>query len=125
MLAELPLHIGLGQEAGSGGKILDGRFYLARSHQQCDRRPTVANNGQKSQAVHRAGHLDIGKYDRDVGGGLQELDCMIRIHGLDDLKTQLAHHLSRAQTNEKLVLDYQNKEFVSHRIGYFTLEVDR
>jgi len=109
MLAELPLHIGLGQEAGSGGKILDGRFYLARSDHQCDRRPAVANNGEKSQAVHRARHLDIGKYDRDVGGGLQKHDGMISIDGLQDLKTKLAHHFSRVQTNEKLVLDYQNK----------------
>lgn len=45
MLAKLPLRIGFGKEAGSGGKILDGRFYLARGDQQCDRRPTVANKG--------------------------------------------------------------------------------
>jgi len=109
MLAELPLQIGLGQEAGSGGKILDRRFYLDRSDHQCDRRPAVANNGEKSQAVHRARHLDIGKYDRDVGGGLQKHDGMISIDGLQDLKTKFTHHFSRVQTNEKLVLDYQNK----------------
>ncbi len=34
---------------------------------------------------------------------------MISIDGLQDLKTKLAHHFSRVQTNEKLVLDYQNK----------------
>lgn len=50
---------------------------------------------------------------------------MIRIDGLYDLEAELAHHLSRAQTNEILVLDYQNNELASHRRGYFTLEIHR
>jgi len=67
--------------------------------------------------------LDIGKYDRYIGGVLQKLDRMIRIDGLYDFEAQLTHHLSRAQTNEKLVLDYQNKEFVSHEWGTLLLRL--
>ena len=63
---------------------------------------------RKSEAVHAAGHLDVGEQQHDVGSGFQDCDGLVGIDRLDRRVTGVFHHIDRAHAKQHFVLDDEN-----------------
>ena len=60
------------------------------------------------QPVHRAGHLDIGEQQRDIGAGFQDAHGLVSVDGLDGVETGVLDDIDRAHAQNHLVLDDQD-----------------
>ena len=59
----------------------------------------------KLQAVHAAGHLNIGEQQRDVRAGLKNGDCLVGIDGFDGVEPGILYDVDRTHAQQHLVLD--------------------
>jgi hypothetical protein len=60
------------------------------------------------QAVHTAGHLNVGKKQRDVGTGLQNGESLIGVDRFHRTESGVLHDADGAHAKHHLVLDDKN-----------------
>ena len=57
------------------------------------------------QAVHAAGHLNVGEQQRNVRTGLQNGEGLIGVYSFDSVKTGILHDVDGPHTQYHLVFD--------------------
>jgi hypothetical protein len=92
---QLILKIRFGQESGSDRQVLHWWLHPTGCDQQSNRRPSVPDQRNQPKAIHRSRHLHIGKDDGYTFGTFEDGNGLIGIDRLDDLKPEIAHHVSR------------------------------
>jgi hypothetical protein len=78
----------LWQKATAFRQVVFPNVDKPRGRDDFDRRPLVPNPNKPGelQAIHWAGHLDVGKDDSDVQAGFEDRNRLIGIGGFDTLK---------------------------------------
>ena len=63
------------------------------------------------QAIHAAGHLNIGKQQRDVRAGFQNGNRLVGIDGFDGMEPGILHDVDGAHAQHHLVLDDEDVRY--------------
>ena len=94
--------------AAAFGQVVFSNTDEAGGCDDLDRRPSAPDKSGEVQAIHGAGHLDIGKYDVNVGARFEDGNRFVGITGFDDVETGVADHFRRVHPQHKFIFDDKN-----------------
>ena len=100
--------VGLWHKATAFGQVVFSHTDEAGGRDDLDRRPSTPDKSGEVQAIHGAGHLDIGKYDVNVGARFEYGNCFVGITGFDNVETGVAYHFRRVHAQHKFIFDDKN-----------------
>jgi hypothetical protein len=92
------------------------RRHLPRNQYDLDGGPAVVHRMGQLEAVHAAGHLNIGEQQRYVRAGFENGDSLIGVDGLDRAEAGILDDVDGTHAQHHLILNNQD---VGHlgRIG--------
>jgi hypothetical protein len=96
------------------------------THARCDHKsdvgPADMDDPGKLQAIHPAGHVNVGEHRRNIIPFLKDLEGGWRGRGFDDLEPLVLKDLGGAHTHQRLILYQQNNRLSRFsRIIYRTI----
>jgi hypothetical protein len=94
-----------GKEAAVGWSFRIWRIDLAGNQDDLDSGPAVVHRVGQFQAVHAAGHLNVGEEQRYVRTGLQNGDGFIGVDSLNRTKPRILHNVNGTHAQNHLVFD--------------------
>jgi hypothetical protein len=98
----------LWHKAAAFGQVVFSDTDEAGGCDDLDRRPSAPDKSGEVQAIHRARHLDIGKYDVNVGARFEYRNRFVGIPGLDNVETGVADHFRRVHAQHTFIFDDKN-----------------
>jgi hypothetical protein len=98
----------LWQKATARRQVVFTDLEMTRGRHNLDRWPSTSDGRGQLQAVHGSGHLDIGKYDRDVRAIFKDQDSFVGVFRFDDIETCGPNHIDRVHADQELILDDQD-----------------
>jgi hypothetical protein len=105
--------VGLRQKSTTVGQVVTIKGDTAGSGNELDGRPAISDRGSKFEAIHTAGHLDVGKYDGDVSPGFENSDGFVGIGRFNHIELISRNHLRRVHPDKHVIFD--NKDDRSFR----------
>ena len=104
----MPWIIRLRDKLPAGGQIIVVWKDKSRRDNQVNWRPTTSYHSGQPDAVHRPGHINIGKNGTDIVAILKDAHRVMGVTGFHDRKSGVLKHLHSPHPNDGLVLNNQN-----------------
>ena len=95
----------LAEEAAVDRPFRLGWFHLTGDQDDLDVGPAVVHRVGQLQAVHAAGHLNVGEQQGYVRAGLQNRHRLVGIDGFDRAEPGILHDIDRTHAQHHFVLD--------------------
>jgi hypothetical protein len=87
---------------------------MARSHNYPDRRPPISDGMSEFQPIHRAGHVNVGKYNPDIPAALKYPYCFVGIGSFNDLEAGILDRSDGAQANQRFIFNDEDDWRFAH-----------
>ncbi len=102
--------IRLANEPANLRKFLFRWSILPRRDNQMNGRPAVPYRLRQPQPAKRAGHLNVGKNDADIGPAFQHLNCRVAIGCFHDRVAGILQHVGGTHANYRFVFDDKDSD---------------
>jgi hypothetical protein len=84
---------------------------VSRMSQEFRSGPALSNCGGQLDAVHRAGHVDVGEDNPYIAAGFKNTNRMIGVARLNGVETGRLDDINRSHTEDRFVLHNENDDF--------------